>query len=216
MGHRWVTDAARLFRGHWCPRCRISDRDTLQHMRQVAHERGGACLSSEYRDSSTPLRWRCREGHEWSAKPGTITQGSWCRTCERGFGRSRRRLSIEVMHEMAAERGGECLSNAYQGIYLRLRWKCARGHEWVTPANNVRRGGWCPRCAHSIRGTLEGMRAHAAEKGGRCLAESWNNHREPLPFQCAAGHRFAMHATVVKTGVWCPTCGSRSGKVQRA
>jgi hypothetical protein len=126
--------------------------------------------------------------------------------CERGWGKSRARLTIEVMREMARENGGECLSRMYGGIYGKLRWRCAKGHEWTTPANNVRRGGWCPTCSHSARGTLEGMRALAIKRGGRCLTRRWDNHRGPLSFECANGHRFRARANVVKSGAWCPAC----------
>jgi len=206
QGHRWKAPAARIKRGVWCPRCHRPGRDDIQRMRQIAHERGGECLSREYVASEVRLRWRCRDGHEWNATPGRIIQGSWCRVCERGQGRSRARLSIEIMREMAADRGGACLSATYHGIYDRLRWRCARGHTWTTAANNVRRGGWCPVCAHSARGTVEGMRLLAIQRGGRCLTRTWNDHRQPLLFQCGRGHRFRARANWVKSGVWCPRC----------
>ncbi len=206
VGHRWKAPARRILGGVWCPRCRRPGRDNLERMRRMARERGGACLSKVYVDSGSKLLWRCREGHEWLAEPQRIVQGVWCRSCRRGWGRSRRRLTIQMMREMARERGGACLSDAYRGIYDRLRWRCAEGHEWVTAANNVRRGGWCPICAHTVRGTLDGMRALAIERGGRCLTRTWDDHRQPLHFECARGHRFHLHANVAKSGVWCREC----------
>jgi hypothetical protein len=206
QGHRWRARAEQIKRGIWCAKCRLPSPGDLGRMRRIAHEHGGECLSKTYVDSATKLWWRCREGHEWDADPAAIVQGSWCRICERGWGRSRVRLSIEIMHEMAAERGGKCLSSSYNGIYARLRWRCARGHEWVSVANNIRRGWWCPRCAHSTRGTLDGMRALAIERGGRCLTRIWDNHARPMLFACGQGHRFSARANVIKTGVWCPQC----------
>ena len=73
-------------------------------------------------------------------------------------------------------------------------------------ATVVRSGHWCPDCKHSVVGTLDGMRALAVERGGRCLTRKWDDHREPLSFVCARGHRFREVANVVKTGVWCPAC----------
>jgi hypothetical protein len=127
--------------------------------------------------------------------------------CTRGWGRSRKRLNIEIMQEIAAERGGACLSQSYRGIYDRLRWRCARGHEWTTPANNVRRGGWCPTCSHSGLSSLDAMRNLALEHGGRCVTTTWIDRSRPLHFQCAHGHHFSRPANVVKSGVWCPKCG---------
>ncbi len=216
VGHRWKAPAYSIRRGSWCPICRRSGRYDLARMRRVAAERGGECLSRRYVNADTRLRWRCRSGHEWWQKPAAVIQGHWCRECERGWGRPRRRLDIGIMHEMAEERGGACLSSEYNGIYHRLRWSCARGHLWETAANNVRRGGWCPVCAHAARGTLEGMRALAVERGGRCLSRTWDDHKEPLLFACGKGHRFRARANVVKSGVWCPACGEKSARQAKA
>lgn len=206
QGHRWNMAAVRVRRGTWCARCRACAPHDLAFMRQIARDREGECLSKRYVDSDTPLRWVCAEGHKWKAKPGTIVQGAWCRVCRRGWGRSRRALTIDIMHEMARERGGKCLSEHYSGIYSKLRWRCAAGHEWVTVANNVRRGGWCPQCSGAIHGTLERMHELAMLRGGRCLSRSWNDHRKALQFECGAGHRFLLRSTVIKTGVWCKQC----------
>jgi hypothetical protein len=205
-GHRFESTATRVKAGHWCPRCRQAIRHDLARMREVARERGGECLSRRYVDSSKLMRWRCAEGHEWRAKAQSIVQGSWCRICRRGQGKSRRRLSIEIMRQLALERGGVCLSERYTGIYDDLRWRCAQGHEWVTKAINVRRGGWCPSCSYSVLGTLERMRALAVERGGRCLTTKWNDHQQALHFECGRGHRFRLRSNIVKSGVWCPIC----------
>jgi hypothetical protein len=208
LGHRWSAEAVRIKRGHWCPRCRSAPSGTIEQMRAVAHERGGECLSARYVDHVTKLRWRCAEGHEWSARPQTVVQGSWCRICRRGQGIPRRFLGLEVMQRIAHERGGECLSEEYYGIYDRLRWRCARGHEWVSRANNVRRGNWCPQCSHGTPGTLERMRLLALERGGRLITRHWNDRKQPLLFECARGHRFKSPAAPIKTGVWCPLCAA--------
>jgi hypothetical protein len=110
------------------------------------------------------------------------------------------------MRQVAADRGGVCLSETYNGIGDRLLWRYARGHEWVTVANNVRRGYWCPLCAHSTRGTIDGLRALALERGGRCLSKTWDDHKQPLLFECAKGHHFRLAGNVVKSGLWCPLC----------
>jgi hypothetical protein len=208
--HRFLKRPTQVKAGGWCWRCRSVVPGDLGRMRRIARERGGECLSSKYVNAATKLRWRCREGHEWRAAPGSIIQGTWCPICGVRGGHSLARLSIAIMRALAAERGGACLSKEYHGSKVRLRWRCARGHTWSALPFNVRKGGWCPACAHSARGTLEAMRALAIERGGRCLTPTWNNHRRPLRFECARGHRFAVLAGVIKTGVWCPRCAGRS------
>ncbi|MBR6312038.1 MAG: ABC transporter permease, partial [Oscillospiraceae bacterium] len=46
--------------------------------------RGGECLSDETAPGGlhAPLRWRCGEGHEFTASPYTVLKaGHWCPTC---------------------------------------------------------------------------------------------------------------------------------------
>jgi hypothetical protein len=206
QGHRFVKSGNSVKAGKWCGKCRGTLKGDIDQMRRMARERGGECLSQRYLGVASKLRWRCREGHEWSAVPGSVIHGTWCPTCGKRGGHSLARLSIGIMRHMAAERGGACLSKVYYGSRVPLRWRCARGHAWNARPGQMRRGGWCPVCSHALRGTLEVMREQAVQRGGRCLSRAWNNHSEPLAFECARGHRFRTLASVIKTGVWCPTC----------
>lgn len=207
-GHRFEAIASSVSRGRWCSKCRWFPRDSIERMNEIARERGGLCLSRRYVNKSTKLRWRCLEGHVWDAHPSSVLQGSWCPVC-RLFGRRFARLSIEDMRATAVERGGECLSATYRGCSVHLGWRCALGHTWRARPMHVRKGSWCPVCAHLVPGTLEGMRALAQERGGRCVTRSWNNHRGPLRFECGRGHRFTVLSVVAKSGVWCPECRPR-------
>ncbi|OXI72963.1 hypothetical protein DF153_25010 [Burkholderia cenocepacia] len=39
------------------------------------------CLSRTYKNAATKLEWACAHGHHWSAVPGAIVAGRWCRVC---------------------------------------------------------------------------------------------------------------------------------------
>jgi hypothetical protein len=60
---------------------RSTRRWTIQELQEVARERGGECLSDEYRGVERPLRWRCGKSHVWEAPPSRILEGCWCRAC---------------------------------------------------------------------------------------------------------------------------------------
>lgn len=75
--------------GHWCPICgkakaamrAKSTRLGMTAMKLLAKKRGGLCLSKEYVNTRTKLRWQCAYGHEWMAVPSNVKNGSWCPTC---------------------------------------------------------------------------------------------------------------------------------------
>jgi hypothetical protein len=209
-GHTWwATPSNVMHQGTWCARCYSAPRDELARLRRIAKRHGGRCLSEEYEGSLVPLLWRCRKGHEWWTKPRYVVGGSWCAICRRSTG-PRPEVTLEDMKAAAAERGGACLSRQYFNSDTPLRWQCARGHEWEAVPGSVRgRGSWCPTCASSVPGTIDGLRAWAADLGGRCLSTEYDDPRTPLRWECRRGHRFQTLAKAVKSGVWCPQCARR-------
>jgi hypothetical protein len=183
-------------------------------MKRLARRRGGECLSTDYVNATTKLQWRCRDGHEWEATPGSIVQGSWCWVCGHVTS-STAPLTIEDMQATAAARGGLCLSATYVNTQTPLLWQCALGHTWKARPSNVRTKSWCPTCAYSFPGTIDGMRALAAARGGRCSSVEYTGHRTVLVWECSNGHRFEAAGVAVKSGVWCPTCADRDSRRTR-
>lgn len=144
-GHEWETQGAKIFRGTWCPRCQNQGNVyDIADMRKLAKARGGRCLSRAYRNAATKLEWECGNGHRWSAAPGSIVAGGWCRICSYAA----RKLGIELMRTIAAERGGRCLSTEYVNSSTKLEWECHVGHRWLAPPNAIRNGHWCRLCAY--------------------------------------------------------------------
>ena len=207
-GHRWSTRPANLRKGSWCPKCARARRAPsaplgLEDLQLMAAERGGECLAQEYITLQEYVRWRCGIGHEWEAKGSSIRKGSWCPHCS-----GRAPLTLETMKQIAETRGGECLSNRYAGVRVKLRWRCAMGHEWRTTPALLRKGSWCPRCveSHPDEGIAR-VSALARKHGGLCLSASHPYKDKPLRWQCARGHTWRAVEATVRSGKWCPRCG---------
>lgn len=208
-GHRWSAVPGSIRKGAWCPDCSGVRPSTLEQMKKIADLRGGACLSTRYYNTATKLVWRCSAGHEWSATPLQVKKGHWCPFCARGP-----RLTLALLQQIAAQKGGRCLSVAYVNSSHPVRWKCATGHEWLARAHSIRAGNWCPVCAHNQKLQLEEMRQIARERGGRCLSTTYKNTSTPLVWICRHGHRWKACAANVKPGSrrkgsWCRECYNR-------
>lgn len=148
-GHRWwMTPETVRQRGVWCPECRpVRPRKRPEApLWQAALERaaasGNVCIEGLDRRAKRSVLWRCAAGHEWNASPERVAAGASCPRC------SGRRLGIEHMHAMAAERGGRCVSEKFIDAYTKLQWECEGGHRWWAKPTVVRCAGtWCPHCA---------------------------------------------------------------------
>jgi hypothetical protein len=112
----------------------------LEELQKIAESHGGKCLSKDYINMRTKLKWQCKMNHVWKATPYPIKKGTWCPTC------SRIKYSIEDMQKIAAERGGKCLSEKYENSEENLTWQCAEGHTWEARPKNIKKGTWCPKC----------------------------------------------------------------------
>lgn len=164
-----------------------------------------------------PLRWRCSEGHEWSASARTIKRSrSWCPTCNGVV----EKPTLSDLQAHARGLGGKCLAEQYRKCTEGLPWRCKAGHTWTAPWSRIRAGAWCPGCARDRvrlpkhRLTLEVMHTYAAKFGGKCLSDRYLNSNTKLTWQCAQGHVFEAVQSNVAAGHWCPDCaGTRRGSL---
>lgn len=81
IGHVWDAVPTSIKQGRWCPDCGGRPRLNLQIAQQAALDFQGECLSEEYINVKTKMKWRCKEGHEWQTSFDSVRQGNWCRRC---------------------------------------------------------------------------------------------------------------------------------------
>lgn len=60
---------------------KINKSSKINELHDLAILKGGECQSKIYINSSTKLKWKCKNGHEWEATPNTIKNGHWCQKC---------------------------------------------------------------------------------------------------------------------------------------
>lgn len=210
-GHQWEASAHSIvYSGSWCPECAGNRKYTIDDIKRIAKERGGECLSEDYKNQRQKLHWRCSNGHEWESTLNAILGGSWCQVCGGTL------LTIEMMREYAKERGGECLSQEYKNAQTKLLWRCSQGHEWWAAAGPMRQHNtWCPKCSSNPPLDIEDMRQMAMILGGECLSENYKNVSEKLLWKCSKGHEFKNTAMQVRRGIWCPDCRKAMKKTRK-
>jgi hypothetical protein len=140
-GHRWFARPGNIASGIWCPYCVNKAKLTIEEMQKIAESKNGKCLSKEYINSHTKLKWQCKEGHTWEADASGIKSGTWCPKCG---GTSRK--TIEDIQKIAKSKGGECLTSEYINKDSLLKFRCNKGHEWQTKASNILAHHWCQKC----------------------------------------------------------------------
>ncbi len=132
--------------GSWCPVCAYevngkNRTDCIEMCASYAEAKGGKCLDSTYLNNSKKMKWKCKQGHTWSAIWATVKAGNWCPECA-GVARH----NINMCKEFAIIKNGKCLSNTYINSDSKLEWQCDKGHIWETTWSTIKSDHWCPQC----------------------------------------------------------------------
>ena len=220
-GHTWDASYSIISQGGWCRQCAKSEfkLEKYEELQQIAAAKGGRLLTPTYIDANTRMQWQCKEGHTWYTTPASLKHShTWCFKCSVIVNAAKLRDSIEKYRKIAEKHGGKLLSKVYINSQTKLKWQCAKGHVWEAKPNNVFVSkSWCPLCAHTLKLTIEQMRALAKERGGKCLSTVYKDNKQYLKWQCDEGHTWLASAHGILLGNWCPGCqGKRVSEKLRA
>ncbi len=58
-----------------------SPKRTIKEMKEIASGHKGECLSTEYLNRRTKLKWKCARGHIFSMLPPSKNKNTWCLEC---------------------------------------------------------------------------------------------------------------------------------------
>lgn len=126
---------------YWDTKKTMKRVEFFNYIKKYTSEMKIECLSKEYKDTKTKLKWRCDKGHEWETIFGVIKSGSGCPYC------SDTRLSIMDAEKLANSLGFKCISKEYINSYTPLIWECKEGHIWNALYKNVKSlNTGCPEC----------------------------------------------------------------------
>jgi hypothetical protein len=81
--HTWYARFDDTKSGTWCPRCAENAKLSLADCEEFAKSKGGLCVSTEYENARTKMKWQCENNHTWNAVFNNIKNGrTWCPRCK--------------------------------------------------------------------------------------------------------------------------------------
>ena len=194
-----------------CPECAGNKSSSIEYCQKIATERGGVCLSKEYKNKDIPLKWKCKYNHHFEKRLGSMRNGSWCSKCS-----GKQKKTIEDCRVHAITKNGECLSEKYTNSSTTMEWKCKEGHLWSNTFGHIKHGQWCPDCSGKNNNNIELCKKIAIERDGECLSEKYTNLSSPMKWKCKEGHLWSTNFENIKlSNTWCPTCsGNKRYKIK--
>lgn len=210
-----------IARGSWCVLCHreeVSKKYTLSNglekCQAHAIKNGGQCLSTEYKNAKTKMKWQCKYNHTWESNyDHTVTRDRWCQQCH--YDKAIISDGFKKITALAKINGGSVKVDITDEIKLhsQLEFKCANAEHkpWIAEYRNVMNGTWCPYCAGKFNQEeyLELAKKYANSKGGSCLSTIYENQNTKLEFKCHnSNHKswFTCYNKIVQHNAWCKEC----------
>ena len=210
-GHFFKLEPSKIIsRNYWCDECTgRRGKHTIESISNIAKKRGWLFLSENYTNGSEKYKFQCDKGHIIYAIAHNVIKGAGCRTCA-----GKQLLTIDIFKQIAINRGGECLSEQYNGQRNKLKFRCKEGHIFETLPGEIKNSGaWCKKCAGLELGTIEEMISLAKSNGGECLSKKYINSSTKLKWKCADNHIWEAPPRDVKhSKSWCPYCTWYTGE----
>ena len=109
--------------------------------------------------SNKKVWWKCKNGHEWEAKPADRSRGNGCPFCSNkkvlpGYN-DLATLNPQLLDEWNYDKNHLNPANIVAGSSIKVWWKCKKGHEWrCSPSSRIRPNGSiniCPVCSRVMR-----------------------------------------------------------------
>ena len=193
-----------------CPECR--KRNTLEGVRERAHEYGYVCLNDKYIDLFTIMQFRCNRGnHEFSINMNTVyvmmnKNLSWCRHCRKIDNGNSNSDKLKKICEAVEKYGGKCLETEFIDYKTPMRFECAKKHQFTTAAKNISIGAWCHSCKTG-KHDIQDMNTMVAEYDGMCVSTEYVNMTTNLDWKCKRGHIFSRKPQYIRAGKgFCMKC----------
>jgi hypothetical protein len=208
-GHTWDAPFYSIKKGFWCLDCYRSKKNrkklkiTIEYCRQLAESKKYKCLSTEYKNNRTKIKWQCNKNHIFDM--ALTNMKDFNQSCPECGGS--KKLTIEQCQKVAEAEGGRCLSKGYKNGKTKMLWECKNGHTWRSPFQDVKKGDWCAKCSGTNKATIEDCQEEAKKRGGKCLSEKYKHNKDNLWWECAYGHKWQANLMNVRANkTWCPEC----------
>lgn len=181
-GHIWYATLSNIKnRKTWCKYCFTNNKRiyNINTANRTAQDKGGSCLSNNYKSSNERMIWRCKNNHTWRASLYYIMKDGWCPYCA-GL---KFEDGLKEAKQLAETKKGKCLSKKYTNVETKMLWVCENNHTWQTTLHQIKSGCWCPYCAGK-RITIKDCIKLAQNKNGKCLSKEYINVNTKMLWEC--------------------------------
>ena len=174
---------------------------TIEEANKLFESKGFTLLSTEYKNSSSPLNYICSNGHITKIGFAELQRGKSCLECS-GW----QKRTIKEVRELFAARGHTLLSTEYKNNSSPLNYLCSNGHNATINFNSLQKGIGCAECAGLKTKTIEEVRNLFESRNFTLLSPEYKSSKSPLNYLCDQGHQTKISFNSLHKGNGCAEC----------
>jgi 5-methylcytosine-specific restriction endonuclease McrA len=190
----------------------LSRKLTHEEVRKFFEEHSCELLS-EYKNSSSKVKYRCSCGNVSFTTFSRFKRGERCWKCRSEKIASKIRCSIEYVRELFAEKGFILLEDTYKDSKTKMRCICPCGNETYKTLDSVRAGQKCRECGYRNRDngkfSYDYVKKYFEENGCVLLEGEYKGAHVPMRYICQCGNISTIRFTNFRRGARCRKCGAQ-------
>ena len=170
-------------------------------------------VSTEYKNTDTPLEFRCPYGHTQYVPLKHLTESRQCKDCTAEFGNPQARGELA---KLAAEHKWKLITRMYVNNYTAMEFKCPNDHvRYIRakdfPGQVFENHNGCPVCRESDPQSSEDNFRRAVENLGGVVKGIYKGSNVHIECQCVNGHLcYPVPSRVKQRDTICSWCANRS------
>ena len=147
-GHVWHATYSNVKQGVRCLYCSHKRPKTELDYQEMARMRNIEWLGPLPKNVASKTWWKCQKGHRWKMTYHALDNDQGCPQCGKLSAAAKLRKNEEDYVDLAQRLGLEWIGKKLPaGVVAKTRWRCQKGHEFITSYHNLDQGTGCPKCA---------------------------------------------------------------------
>ena len=208
-GHTTEITFSKFRIGQRCMKCAANERShNFNYVKKFFEDRGCILLSEKYINSSTKLKYICKNDHTTEITFSNFQQGQGCMACS-----GSEKHSYNYVKKFFEDRGCILLSKEYKNCDDKLEYICANGHETMTRFNSFSKGHGCMKCSGKEKHSHEYVKSYFEKQGCDLLSTQYVNARSKLKYLCVNGHKTETTFVDFQRGQRCRYCLNKTEEI---
>ena len=188
--------------GYRCMKCSGNERLTYEFVNNYFKEHNCELLETEYINSYTKMKYKCKDNHITSISWDNFKQGYRCITCS-----GREKLTYEFVYNYFKEHNCELLDSKYINANTLMKYRCECQCISKIVFGHFQNGQRCIKCGGSEKLTLEYVKNFFKEQRCELLETEYINANSKMKYICECNNESSISWSNFKNGQRCMKCG---------